>query len=61
MIDYAEPEANNQLAPFPHELAELVKALHYKTRWRFRLADTDRGQGSFGLTLIIEGLERLLA
>lgn len=43
-----------QAAPFPHTLARLVDCLGYKPGWTFRLVDNlDRGQGSVGLTLII--------
>ena len=42
-----------QVAPFPAGLANLVERLRYKAGWRFDLVDLDRGQGSAGLTLII--------
>lgn len=42
-----------QTAPYSVELADLVSKLAYRPGWRFRLEDTDRGQGSQGLTLII--------
>lgn len=42
-----------QTAPHPTVLAELVDKLVYKPGWQFTLADTDRGQGSQGLTLAI--------
>jgi hypothetical protein len=42
-----------QEAPYPHELADLVSKLAYRPGWEFELADTDRGQGSPGLTLTI--------
>lgn len=42
-----------QEAPYPYALAELVEHLAYKPKWRFTLEDTDRGQGSEGLTLCI--------
>jgi hypothetical protein len=42
-----------QVAPFPMILAELIQQLRYKAGWTFRLSDLDRGQGSAGLTLII--------
>jgi hypothetical protein len=45
--------AMRQEAPYPGTLALLVAALTYKAGWRFRLADLDRGQGSKGLTLVI--------
>jgi hypothetical protein len=44
---------NLQTAPYPDELAALVKSLKYKPRWEFALKDRDRGQGSKGLTLAI--------
>jgi hypothetical protein len=43
-----------QESPFPTELAMLVDRLRYKAGWSFRLVDNyDRGQGSKGLTLVI--------
>lgn len=42
-----------QQAPYPTALSELVWALRYKEGWTFRLADLDRGQGSRGLTLVV--------
>lgn len=42
-----------QTAPEPHALHELAGQVRYRPGWRFRLGDTDRGQGSEGLTLII--------
>lgn len=42
-----------QVALYPHELNELVKALKYREGWEFYLVERDRGQGSKGLTLAI--------
>lgn len=44
-----------QEAPYPQALSDLVKALRYKPGWRVYLTsvDYDRGQGSRGLTLIV--------
>lgn len=42
-----------QEAPYPAVLAGLVDQLQYKAGWRCYLADLDRGQGSRGLTLVI--------
>ena len=42
-----------QEAPFPEALADLVQLLHFKAGWQFYLIDTHRGQGSKGLTLVI--------
>ena len=42
-----------QEAPYPTALGELVDALDYKPTWSFTLESMDRGQGSRGLTLII--------
>jgi hypothetical protein len=42
-----------QEAPFPVVLGRLVTSLAYKAGWTFRLVDLDRGQGSGGLTLVI--------
>ena len=44
---------NRQEAPYPQELADLVERCTYRPRWRVRLEDMDRGQGSLGLTLVI--------
>ncbi len=43
----------HQEAPYPEVLSELVRELHYKSGWQFYLIDTNRGQGSKGLTLVI--------
>jgi hypothetical protein len=43
-----------QEAPYPVALADLVDRLAYKAGWRFTLTDLDRGQGSQGLTLVID-------
>lgn len=42
-----------QVAPYPAVLRELVEQLQYKAGWSFWLRDLDRGQGSLGLTLVI--------
>lgn len=42
-----------QEAPFPTLLEQLVNRLEYRAGWRFWLNDLDRGQGSKGLTLVI--------
>jgi hypothetical protein len=42
-----------QTAPDSVVLHNLVERLGYKDGWRFRLDDIDRGQGSEGLTLVI--------
>jgi hypothetical protein len=44
---------NAQTAPYPDALAELVNALKYRDGFTFSLAEMDRGQGSEGLTLVI--------
>lgn len=46
-------KVNRQEAPDPQPLRDLLASLSYKDGWRFELADTDRGQGSKGLTLQI--------
>jgi hypothetical protein len=48
-----EPQYCTQAAPWPQELAVLVKELQYR-EWIFVLMDKDRGQGSRGLTLVIQ-------
>jgi hypothetical protein len=52
MTDEPEPMMRQQ-APFPEPLRELVGQLTYRPGWTFTLIDTDRGQGSVGLTLDI--------
>lgn len=51
----ARLRGNRQTAPYPFELAALVKSLTLPTRpgWVVGLWDMDRGQGSQGLTLVI--------
>ena len=49
-------ETMRQAAPYPDLLAALVRRLHYRPGWTFRLVDHDRGQGSEGLTLVITTL-----
>lgn len=44
-----------QEAPYPDILAKLVDAVSYR-KWKFKLADIARGQGSSGLTLIVTTL-----
>lgn len=43
-----------QIAPDPDLLHGLVDQLAYKEGWKFWLEDMDRGQGSEGLTLVIQ-------
>lgn len=43
-----------QKAPYPTQLADLVKNTRYRPGWTVRLANIDRGQGSEGTTLIIQ-------
>lgn len=44
---------NEQLAPFPDELAELVEGLVYRPGWRFELGNRARSDDCEGLTLAI--------
>jgi len=44
---------NAQTAPYPSALSALLNWLTYKPGWTFRLSHMVRGQGSVGLTLII--------
>lgn len=44
---------NVQLAPYPNELADLVRKLDLRPSWHAELDYVDRGQGSAGLTLSI--------
>lgn len=47
--------ANHQRAPHPDELAALIASVTYKDRCTFTLEeDLDRGQGSRGMTLVIQ-------
>lgn len=48
------PETMRQVAPYPTALAELVPVFKYRPGWAFSLRDIDRGQGSEGLTLIVD-------
>lgn len=43
----------SQRAPYPDLLRVLVSQFTYKAGWRVWLQDLDRGQGSSGLTLVI--------
>ncbi len=45
-----------QVAPYPTPLAELVEKLEYRKDrgWEVRLEARDRGQGSSGLTLVVQ-------
>lgn len=42
-----------QTSPFPTILADLVDKVKYKEGFTFNLSNLDRGQGSKGLTLVI--------
>jgi hypothetical protein len=44
---------NQQQAPYPQALAELVEKCALDPGWEIRLEELDRGQGSKGLTLVI--------
>lgn len=46
--------AMTQTAPEPEELYDLVNKCTYRPGWRVWLEQRDRGQGSEGLTLIIQ-------
>ncbi len=46
--------SNRQIAAYPTALATLVDDLTYKPKWVISLEDIDRGQGSQGLTLIVQ-------
>lgn len=49
--------ANENVAPFPDELLDLVEKCAYRPGWWVRLhEDYDRGQGSRGTTLVITTL-----
>lgn len=44
-----------QSAPWPEALAQIIRQSRWtdEPAWSFRLSTMDRGQGSFGLTLVI--------
>lgn len=48
-----EHATNTQMAPYPHDLDELVTQCTYRPGWQFWLSENDRGQGSQGLTLTV--------
>lgn len=50
--DGSDPE-NQQVAPYPFELQDIVERLEYRPGWAFELKHIDRGQGSKGLTFIV--------
>ncbi len=51
MAEHPQAERiNNQTAPFPQALADIVAALDYRPGWRFRLLDIERDPGCAGLT-----------
>ena len=45
-----------QRAPYPKALAEIVRTLEYRPGWRFRLVEMDRGQECGGLTFEVRSL-----
>lgn len=47
---------NENTAPYPDALAEIVADLEYRPGWTFKLEHIDRGQGSEGLTFIVTSL-----
>lgn len=49
-----EPVTMRQEAPFPTVLRDLVHTLRFRPGWHFTLNDISRGQGSLGLTLIVD-------
>jgi hypothetical protein len=53
MTDEPTHEPITQVAPWPHELADIVANLAYRPGWSFRLDHLDRGQGSEGMTFRI--------
>lgn len=44
---------NRQDAPYPLALEYILRSFTYRPGFAFELRDTDRGQGSTGLTLVI--------
>lgn len=60
MTDQPDPfitDTNNNEAPYPYDLLDLVNELKYR-EWEFSLHHINRGQGSVGLTLDIVTLGR---
>jgi hypothetical protein len=53
VVNTDDLQVMRQEAPYPTVLAEMVRTLRYKPGWCFTLNDITRGQGSLGLTLII--------
>lgn len=49
----ADKTIMRQQAAYPAVLADLVHKLRYRPGWHFTLNDISRGQGSLGLTLMI--------
>ena len=47
-------EPMHQRAPWPQALADLVATVQYKDGWKCWLENMSRGQGSEGLTLVIQ-------
>lgn len=51
----SDQETMYQVAPYPHALDDFLRRLIYRPGWRIWLENGyDRGQGSEGLTLIVE-------
>lgn len=48
---------NQNLAPFPDELQEIVDSMAYRAGWKFLLGMVDRGQGSSGLTFTVVSVQ----
>lgn len=53
MVNAMTETEMRQVAPHPTVLARLVQLVRYRPGWTFTLSDITRGQGSAGLTLII--------
>lgn len=54
MTQTFEAGDNWQRCQYPLELLDVVSTFHYMENWTFSVEHLDRGQGSEGLTLVIE-------
>lgn len=55
MTEETSDELMFQRAKFPRELLDLIKKVEYRPHWKvFLFDDYDRGQGSKGLTVVVQ-------
>lgn len=50
----SDEHENMQVAPYPDDLYDIVYSLKYRPGWTYRLDNIGRGQGSTGLTFIVQ-------